>query len=382
MPDVTVVGGGPAGSLSSRLLAASGLDVVVLEEHKQVGVPMHCAGMLTPETIRLSGVQPDILGTITSADVVFPDGRVLDIGRRTPMIYAVDRVDLDQKLADKACEFGVDFRYGVKCNRVTTDTKYAVADTNAGTVRSDIIVGADGPSSKVATYVGHDLPREIVVGMQADIRFRMDDQDRMILRLGHDIAPGFFSWQLPMGDITRVGVCVSPPFRPVDYLKKLISISGLEGMEVIQKFSGKIPIGGRRTTYANRTLLIGDAAGQIKPVSGGGLYPIFKAAPVLCDTVNSAYQLGVFNSSVLALYERGWKRVIGKEISRGARMRHFYLKLNDEQMSSVGEIFDTPDIKESLGMIDFDDPSNIVKPILSQKGVKSGMLKAYLRKGR
>ena len=102
MPDVTVVGGGPAGSLSSRLLAASGLDVVVLEEHKQVGVPMHCAGMLTPETIRLSGVQPDILGTITSADVVFPDGRVLDIGRRTPMIYAVDRVDLDQKLADKA----------------------------------------------------------------------------------------------------------------------------------------------------------------------------------------------------------------------------------------------------------------------------------------
>ena len=63
---------------------------------------MYCSCMLTPLTIRLSGVQPDILGTITSANVVFPDGRVLDIGRRTPMIYAVDRVDLDEQRAVKA----------------------------------------------------------------------------------------------------------------------------------------------------------------------------------------------------------------------------------------------------------------------------------------
>lgn len=382
MPDVTVVGGGPAGSLSARLLAASGLEVVVLEEHKQAGVPMHCAGMLSPETIRLSGVQPDILGMVNSADVIFPDGRVLDIGRRTPMIYAVDRVDLDQKLADKACEFGVDFRYGIKCNRAVTDSKCATVDTNAGTIRSDIVVGADGPSSKISTSIGHNLPLEIIVGMQVDVKYRMEDQERMVLRIGNSVAPGFFSWQLPMGDITRIGLCVSPPLRPVDYLKNLLKISGFEDRERVQKFSGKIPVGGRRTSYANRTLLIGDAAGQIKPVSGGGLYPIFKAAPILNDTVNSAYHLGVFNSSVLALYERGWKKAFGKEISKGARMRSFYTKLDDEQMNYVGKLFDTPEIRDSLGMIDFDDPSNVVRPILSQKGIKTGMLKVYLGKGR
>ncbi len=382
MPDVTVVGGGPAGSLTSGLLAASGLDVVVLEEHKQVGVPMHCAGMLTPETIRLSGVQPDVIGTVTSADVVFPDGRILSIGRRTPLAYAVDRSDLDSKLADRAVELGADLRCGIKCNRASADDKCAVVDTNEGTIRSDIVVGADGPSSKVAQSVGHNLPSEVVLGMQADIKYRMDDQDRMVLRLGHEVAPGFFSWQFPMGDVTRIGVCVSPPLHPSDYLKKLIEDAGLGDREKIRTFSGKIPIGGRRTSYANRTLLIGDAAGQIKPVSGGGLYPIFKAAPILNDTVNRAYELGVFNSSVLALYERGWKREIGADLVRGAKMRKFFLKLSDAQMNAVGEIFDTPEIKEILGMIDLDDPGSVMAPILSQKGVKSGMLKMYLRKGK
>ena len=79
MSGITVVGGGPAGSMSAMYLAASGRDVTVIEEHRESGKPVHCAGMLSPETVRMSGVSPDILGSANSADVVFPNGKVLSI---------------------------------------------------------------------------------------------------------------------------------------------------------------------------------------------------------------------------------------------------------------------------------------------------------------
>lgn len=379
MPDVTVVGGGPAGLLSAKLMAASGRDVVLVEEHREIGIPEHCGGMLTPETLSMSGVTPEILGTVSAADVVFPGGRVLSVGRRTPMFFAVNSVDLDNKMADKAAEYGVDIRTGVKCNHYSVDEKAAVADTNAGTIRSDILVGADGPSSKIAAALTRNLPAEVLVGIQADIRYTMEDQSRMVLRLGHSVAPGFFSWQLPLGDVTRVGVCVSPPKVPSEYLKEVIKASGLQDMEVIRRFSGKIPIGGRRISYANRLMLIGDSAGMIKPVSGGGLYPIFKAAPILRDTVDRAYEMNVFNSSVMALYERGWKRELGRDLKAGARLRKHFVKLSDAQMDAFGELFDTPEIRGDLGMIDFDSPGDVVRPILSQKGALSGTLKILMR---
>ena len=95
--------------MSAMYLAASGRDVTVIEEHRESGKPVHCAGMLSPETVRMSGVSPDILGSANSADVVFPNGKVLSIGRRAPMVYFVDRADLavEGVMRDVREEFGI-----------------------------------------------------------------------------------------------------------------------------------------------------------------------------------------------------------------------------------------------------------------------------------
>jgi digeranylgeranylglycerophospholipid reductase len=375
MSGITVVGGGPAGSMSAYYLASSGRDVTVIEEHRESGKPVHCAGMLTPETVRMSGVSPDVLGSANSADVIFPGGRVLTIGRRAPMVYFIDRADLDRRMAEKAADSGAEFRYGVQCKKVEVNHDYALVQTNQGDIRSDIVVGADGANSCVSDSIPGNEPKEIINGAQYDLDFKMEDQNRMVLRIGSEVAPGFFSWQIPMGETTRLGLCVGDGKNPSVYLKHLMKISGLEDCKITARYGGSIPIGGRKTSYSDRIMLVGDAAGQIKPVSGGGLNPLFRAAPFIMDAVDRAYELDMYTASVMSLYEHGWRKELGKELKRGDRMRKYFLRFSDRQMDQVGEMFDTPAIREKLGMIDFDDPSGVVRPILAEKGVKLGFMR-------
>ena len=380
MSDITVVGAGPAGTLSARYLAMSGREVTVLEEHSQAGIPVHCAGVVSPSVLQNLDVRPRIFGSITSADVVLPDGTKIETSKKVPYAFMIDRADLDVKLADRAVAAGVDIKYGVHCKSYTTCQDRIIAHTNGIDYASDLLIGADGQSSLIAASIGSNQVEFNLLGIQVDLKCRPEQMDKMILRLGNNVAPGFFAWQLPIDDVvTRFGLAIRPEYgAPSEYLNNLLRSLGLQDNERLATYAGKIPMGGRRTTYADRILLVGDAAGQVKPVSGGGLYPITKVIPILKDTVDRAYSMKLFNSSILALYERGWKREIGKSISNGMRLRKFYDRLRDEDLNTIGHLFAREDITAELCDIDIDDPGNVVKPIMHIKGVKSQILKTYL----
>ena len=380
MPDVTVVGGGPAGTFSARLLAASGRDVTLIEDHHVSGVPTHCAGVVSGEVIENMGVKPDILGAISSAEVILPDGGTIFTHKRSPYAYVIDRAGFDVKMAEMAEAAGVTMRYGIRYKAHHVSENDVTIETNSGSITSDLLVGADGQSSLVAASLGNNAARSYIRGSQVDIAYRMEDQECMKLWLGHEVAPGFFAWMLPLGDRTRVGLGVGLEYgTPIQYLNNLLKKTGLDECERLATYVGKIPIGGRRVSYADRTLLIGDAAGQVKPVSGGGLYPISKVAPILNDTVNRAYSMNMFSASVLSLYERSWKREIGKSINGGMRLRKYFDSLTDSELCQIGHLYAREDISELLSEIDIDNPSNVVKPILRRKGVKGTLLKIYLR---
>lgn len=380
MAEVAVVGAGPAGSLSARLLAASGREVVVLEEHRAAGAPVHCAGIVTDDVIEMTGVRPDILSTVCGADVVFPDGRTLSIDRQSPIAYAIDRKVLDERMADAAAQYGAVIRWGDHCTSYSVDAQGVTLNTNSGQIRSEMMVGADGQGSLIAVSLGDNAPREVLRGAQADVRRRSEHPDRMVLRMGSATSPGFFSWEVPMGDHTRIGVCVGSQYgMPAAYLKKVMDVAGYADAEVMERYGGKIPIGGRRTTFSDRLLLIGDAAGQVKAVSGGGLYPICKAAPILRDVVNEAFEKKMFSSAQFALYERGWKRELDGCIRGGIRLRKMYTRLSDDGLNAMGAALDSPEAKAILSAIDLDDPTNVVGPLLGLRGVKSTVVKVLLK---
>ena len=114
----------------------------------------------------------------------------------------------------------------------------------------------------------------------------MDRQDMFRMHLGSEFAPGFFAWEIPCGDFTRVGLCTSwSAGPPAPYLKHLLSRLGYSD-KVIGMSCGRIPVGRRRTMSSDRIMLVGDAASQIKPISGGGIYPSMMAAPLLAEVAS------------------------------------------------------------------------------------------------
>ncbi|MCL2510212.1 MAG: NAD(P)/FAD-dependent oxidoreductase, partial [Methanomassiliicoccaceae archaeon] len=242
MYDAAVVGGGPAGTITAGLLAKDH-DIIVLEEHRSSGLPMQCAGLVTRDVVDMCGVSPDILSRIKGADVIFPGGGRFEVRTADTKALLIDRADLDRKLAEKAADKGAEIRYGVKYSGHKIYENRVTLTTDGVELGSRLIIGADGHGSKVALSLGENLPKEYLRGIEADVKHRSEYDNIMTLRIGSEFAPGFFSWEIPFGDMVRVGLCISGGSEgsPNDHLKKLLKAAGIEKEDVVSKYAGKIP---------------------------------------------------------------------------------------------------------------------------------------------
>lgn len=363
MRKTVVIGGGPAGSKAAELLAKD-RDVLVFEEHAESGTPMGCAGLVTDKVLEMSGVRPDILNKLYGANVFFPDGRKVSVRSKWPKANVIDRADLDRKMAEKANDAGAEYRFNEKYRSHTISDRVTIDSTN-GTTECSLLIGADGHSSRVAKTLGIDnSPREYVRGFQMDLRKKYDEEDMINIRLGSKVAPGFFSWELPFGDFVRVGMCTSwSAGPPVNYMQPLLKAAGLESASVIKKYSGKIPLGGRPRSYGERLMLIGDAAGQVKPISGGGLYPAFRSAEALKNIANIVFETNDFSAKNMSQYEEEWKTDLGKEMKNGYRLRRAYVKFTDDDLDRAGKVAARESVRSVLDEIDLDSPSSVVSQV-------------------
>ncbi|MDR3206061.1 MAG: NAD(P)/FAD-dependent oxidoreductase [Candidatus Methanoplasma sp.] len=377
--DVIVAGAGPAGAKAAALMAGD-LDVLVLEEHDSPGVPVQCAGLISDEVIGMSGVRPDILNRIFAAEVCFPGGGVVGVRSNKALASLVDRRDLDVRMVAKAEDAGAEISYENKYLGHVMRDGIARVNSSKSQYGSKLLVGADGHSSAVAASLGGNAPKEYLLGIQVDIKNRPEHDDAMTLRLGSDLAPGFFTWEIPFGDLTRVGLCTSAAgVLPSDLLKTLLRRAGLQDRETVAKYSGKIPVGGRRTTYGDGILLIGDAAGQVKPVSAGGLFPAFKAAPILAGAAIKAIEAGDASRKALAPYEAGWKKELGREFTGGYRIRKAFARMSDADLDRVCAVMKREDARRILDDIEVDRPGAAARLMMKNPRIAARLLPTLLR---
>ena len=365
MPDIVVVGGGPAGSMSARLLAGSH-DVVVLEDHPVSGTPLQCTGLVSPDVIRMSGVDPTVLNTFSRLNANFPDGSVFSVECGETKAVLIDRSGFDVLMAEKAMDAGAEFVYSERCVSCSVTEDHAKVVTGSGNEYSaQLLVGADGHTSTIRKLVCSEPPRMQVRGIQLDVKHSCDDQSSIDIWMGSDVAPGFFAWTIPYGDMTRVGLCTEWSYGPPsDYLPALLRKAGLSDARIVSKSAGKIPIGIQSSTYSDRVMLIGDSAGQVKPVSGGGLYPMLMSAESLAHTAEEAFAKGDFSSKVLSSYQKGWRNRVGKELKNGFRLRSMYNNLRDEELNKIRRIVDVPFVHEMASSATIDNPSSAVIKVL------------------
>ncbi len=378
MQDVIVVGAGPTGTLAARSMASKGYDVLVMENHKVPGLPQHCAGLITEETLKMTGVKPHIFGTFHGAEFIFPNGKSIIVRSDKVKALAVDRVDMDMKMAEAAARAGARFSYSTKyVSHTLKDCVYV--DTENATYKARAIIGADGASSAVAMSMGENRPKEFVRGIQADIDMVMDDQDTFKVMVGNNVAPGFFAWQIPCGDFTRIGVCCSwEAGVPSDYLTQILIDKGVHN-KVLRVFSGKIPLGGRPFLCGDRCLLTGDAAGFVKPLSGGGLYPGMKANEHLVKVLSNCLDSDTLTSKDLSEYTRECNNDFIKELNRSYGIRRKFKRLTDDGLNSIYDYIMKNDMVPALNDLDIDHPSDAMKVVMSSpKAVLSG-IPIYLR---
>lgn len=362
MYDAVIAGGGPAGSRVAALLAREH-DVLVLEEHGESGLPVQCAGFVTGDVLKLSGVNPDILSTVFGAEVVFPDGTSVTVRSKEPKAFAIDRHQMDSRMADAAMSAGAEFSFGERylSHSVSDDVHVRSAVSE---YRSRAVIGADGHTSRVAESFPRNGPGEFLRGIQADVSVRMEHDDLFRAHLGSEWAPGFFTWEIPCGDYTRVGLCTSwSAGPPMPYLRRLLRSIGAED-KVIGMHCGKIPIGVRPHIAGNRCMLVGDAAGQVKPVSAGGLYPGLSAAGILADTLSGALSCGDLSDRMLSRYPKAFDDMLGSELGRGRRLRSMLLRMDDGDLNAAGAYASRDDVRSVLDDLEIDRPSAVVGRIM------------------
>ncbi|MCK5576945.1 MAG: NAD(P)/FAD-dependent oxidoreductase, partial [Dehalococcoidales bacterium] len=229
---------------------------------------------------------------------------------------------------------------------------------------------------------------DFVVGAQAVVEAR-DDIDEVEVYLGQEVAPGFFAWLVPTSPSRGLAGLLARR-KPGIYLERLLSSlrsQGKIGLAEAEPGYRGISLRPLERTYARRVLVVGDAAGQVKPTTGGGIYFGLLAAEIAVQKLKRALEQDDLSASSLAGYEKEWKKRLGKELGVGYWARKLYERLSDRQLDRIFEIAVDNGIIEALledKDLSFDWHGKAILRVVRQKALVSilGMMKVPFQFGR
>lgn len=320
--DVLVVGAGPAGSTVARYAAEKGLDVTLIERRSKVGYPVRC-GEFIPCIDEIAAMFPHSEGLAELFDMppslvrreleairlVTPSKRSYDL----PFIgYSTDRDRFDQHLASEAVSAGAELITGCAFQTVDGDSYV----TSEGRIKAKVIVGADGPGSRVAQEMGLPLPRNAYPAVTAQAK---GDFEPVLVMYFGGIAPGAYGWIIPKDGCANVGVGYSPKLAdrtPAEYFRVF---SEQHGFDVQSRLTGKhVPAQGplERITGEDH-LTVGDAAGHVMAVNGGGVPLAMIGGKLAADAIFEHIR----NDAPLLKYQQDCRKVLFPPLKSAARTK-------------------------------------------------------------
>ncbi len=363
--DVVVIGGGPIGALAARHAALTGARVLLVEQGDGMGAASDCTGLVSPRTVELFDAPPAaVLRRIKGGRLHLPGGGVLKLYAPDARALVIDRAVFDRTGLEKAAAAGVDVRTRT---RATHASAGEVVLNGKERVATRVVVGADGPKSSVREWFSLPTPQQFLTAAQATVEAAPAHPDQVEVFVGSEIVPGGFAWAVPAAEgILRVGL-LGPTGTDVQALLSRLLTDRFPG-RVLARGGGLIPIGPAERTYGDGVIVVGDAAGQVKPLSGGGLYPGGICARIAGRIAGQAGLSGMADAPHLRLYEEDWRREIGVELDFGLSLRLALFSLDDEGMAALGAILNDPGILslvEAHG--DIDHPSRLISHFLEHR---------------
>lgn len=392
MYDVIVIGGGPVGSYVAYKLAGIGHQVMVLERKRRIGETVCCTGIIGQECVSSFAIEDNvILRSVNSAKLFSPSGNLLRLWREEPQACVLDRAAFDIAMANRAQGNGVEYLLDSQVSRIEVEddrVKIEAIHRKAGlNFEARSVVIATGFGSKLAERLGLGNFGDYVIGGQTEVA--TTGVDEVEVYLGREIAPGFFGWLVPTSPrMARVGLLSR--HNPELYLRKLLASLVAQGkiVSVEAKLScGGIPLKPLSRTYGERLIVVGNAAGQVKPTNGGGIYYGLLCANIAADTLHQALQRDDLSAKSLAKYEREWRRKLGRELKIGYWARKLFERLSDNQIDRIFNIIKVNGIDEALLKardLSFDWHSQAILTLLGRTVVSKalGVIKLPFQAGK
>ncbi|MFC1908142.1 geranylgeranyl reductase family protein [Chloroflexota bacterium] len=353
MYDVIVIGGGPVGSYVAYKLAGMGYGVVVLEQKERLGGQVCCAGIISQECVNSFAIDDSVvLRRENSAKLFSPSGRLLRLWREEPQACIVDRAAFDITIANRAQSMGAQYLLNspvrdivVGDNGVRVEVARQRESLNFE-ARAGVITTGFG--SRLIEGLGFGKNGDFVMGAQAEVETIGVDEPEVYF--GREVAPGFFAWLAPTSP-PKALVGLLSRHNPKLYLRKLMSSLLAQGKIISDEaklhYRG-ILLEPLAKTYNDRLMIVGGAAGQVKPTSGGGIYYGLLCADIAASNLHRALESGDLSAKNLAGYEQDWKSKLGRELKIGYYARKFYEYLSDRQVDRAFAIIKSGGIDKAL----------------------------------
>lgn len=344
--DAIIIGAGPAGLLAATMIAEAGYKVLVSEEHKKVGEPDHCAGLLSASglsALNLKLSSDVIQNTVSGARINAPSGHSLFVERGRREAFVIDRRRFDAWLAERASDKGANILTSSKVKRIIR-SKLGIKSiiTSGQDFEAKVVIIAEGARSVLARDAGFPImsKHSKLPAYQYELKDVEIEEDLVEMFYGRQLAPGFFSWIIPIGEgKVRVGLASKSRTKarldsallhhPIisDRLKNAKTVRGLGGVVLVGKPLSTLSVDG--------IVIVGDTAGMVKATTGGGVIIGGLTAKLAGESVIDALQKEDVSRKQLSRYDKQFKAMYYQELQTMYLAQKAITSLTNKGLDSV-----------------------------------------------
>lgn len=371
--DVIIAGGSVSGLLAGREIAAKGLSVAILEEDAEIGTPEHCGGLVSINGIQNLGIIPSstaIENKIKYARIA-SYSKMFELNAEEQKVIVLDRRVFDKQIAFQTQRMGGDIR--VRCSMRSISKKndcgtddhhhhyYYDIRTSEGNLKCNYFVDARG-----VTSILQRNRDGVLQSAQYEVYASWIERDTIEVKFDSERYPGFFAWIIPTGrGKAKVGVA-GKSINAANALKSYMDSKG-QSYSVIRKVYAPIWVRGPLETFVyERTLIIGDAAGQTKPTTAGGIYTCGMGGIFAGRAIAKAIQQN--NDKLLYDYQKNWFSIFKEEFDKMIIARRILERLDNEAIDELFSTITQVETEQLSKTGDFDFHSSALAKMLGAKG--------------